>query len=96
MCRLNPLCNCSVKGLSLNNRFDMPVRNLLVRRIADTQHAPIWIGYSGLDPHTGLGEAWHAAGMKHQKQTVFDDFIAAAEWLIANGQTSREKLSIFR
>ena len=31
--------------------------------------------------------AWHLAGTKLQKQNVFDDFIAAAEWLIANGYT---------
>lgn len=40
------------------------------------------------------GEEWHQAGMKHKKQNVFDDFIAAAEWLIANGYTSRPKLAI--
>jgi prolyl oligopeptidase len=40
------------------------------------------------------GEEWHQAGMKLNKQNVFDDFIAAAEWLIANGYTKPAKLAI--
>lgn len=40
------------------------------------------------------GKAWHEAGMKHNKQNVFDDFIAAAEWLIRSGYTSTPKLAI--
>jgi prolyl oligopeptidase PreP (S9A serine peptidase family) len=40
------------------------------------------------------GEEWHRAGMLENKQNVFDDFSAAAEWLIANGYTSTPKLSI--
>jgi prolyl oligopeptidase len=40
------------------------------------------------------GEAWHQQGMKLKKQNVFDDFIAAAEWLIANKYTSSARLAI--
>jgi prolyl oligopeptidase len=40
------------------------------------------------------GEAWHKAGTKLQKQNVFDDFIAAGEWLIANKYTRPDKLAI--
>ncbi len=42
-----------------------------------------------------FGEQWHKAGMLDKKQNVFDDFIAAAEWLIANQYTNREKLAIY-
>jgi prolyl oligopeptidase len=40
------------------------------------------------------GEAWHQAGMFERKQNVFDDFIASAEWLIANKYTQPSKLAI--
>lgn len=40
------------------------------------------------------GEEWHRAGMLQNKQNVFDDFIAAAEWLIAENYTCTPKLAI--
>ncbi|TWI69188.1 prolyl oligopeptidase [Pseudoduganella lurida] len=40
------------------------------------------------------GESWHQAGTRLHKQNVFDDFIGAAEWLVANKVTSPAKLAI--
>jgi prolyl oligopeptidase len=61
---------------------------------------PLWLDAGGLYVLANLrgggeyGEAWHQAGMLGNKQNVFDDFIAAAEWLIANGYTGPEQLAI--
>ncbi|MGI5861575.1 MAG: prolyl oligopeptidase family serine peptidase [Myxococcales bacterium] len=41
------------------------------------------------------GKRWHDAGKGANKQNVFDDYVAAAEWLIANGYTSPKKLAIY-
>ena len=42
-----------------------------------------------------FGDAWHKAGMLDKKQNVFDDFIAAAEWLIKSKYTNPQKLAIW-
>jgi len=41
-----------------------------------------------------FGEPWHRAGMRADKQNVFDDFIAAADWLAGSGLTTRAQLGI--
>ena len=41
-----------------------------------------------------LGEGWHRAGMREHKQRCFDDFAAAADWLVGTGRTTRDRLAI--
>lgn len=60
----------------------------------------VWLEMGGVFAMPNLrgggeyGREWHLAGVKLGKQHVFDDFIAAAEWLISHQYTSRDKLAI--
>jgi prolyl oligopeptidase len=60
-----------------------------------------WIEHGGVYAVANLrgggefGEAWHKAGMLGNKQNVFDDFIAAAQWLVANKYTNPQKLAVW-
>jgi len=60
----------------------------------------VWMEMGGVFAQPSLrgggeyGEEWHQQGMKSKKQNVFDDFIAAAQWLIDNKYTSTPKLAI--
>jgi prolyl oligopeptidase len=60
-----------------------------------------WLEMGGIYVEANLrgggeyGEEWHAAGTKLRKQNVFDDFIAAAEWLIENRYTKPARLAIY-
>ncbi len=61
---------------------------------------PVWLDAGGVAALANLrggaeyGEQWHAAGMLGNKQNVFDDFIAAAEFLVGEGYTKPAKLAI--
>lgn len=67
---------------------------------AFSTNAVLWVERGGIFALPNLrgggeyGEAWHNAGMLDKKQNVFDDFFAAAEYLIANHYTSPAKLAI--
>jgi prolyl oligopeptidase len=74
--------------------FNMPMTPVFsVARVA-------WLELGGVLAVANLrgggeyGQDWHKAGTKLKKQNVFDDFIAAAEWLIQNKYTCPEKLAI--
>jgi prolyl oligopeptidase len=61
----------------------------------------IWLEQGGVVAIPNLrgggeyGKAWHEAGTKLKKQNVFDDFVAAAQWLIDNDYTRPERLAIY-
>ncbi len=65
-----------------------------------SSRAAVWVENGGVYAVPNLrgggefGEEWHLAGMLEKKQNVFDDFIAAAEWLVKNGYTAPSKLAI--
>src|SRR5690625_7680707 len=86
--RTNPtyLYGCGCFNISLTPSFSIP--NLA------------WLEEGGIYAVPNLrgggeyGEEWHKAGTKERKQNVFDDFIAAAEFLIEEGYTSPQRLAI--
>jgi prolyl oligopeptidase len=101
---LVPMFICYKKGLKLDGNnptllygyggFNIPMRPYFsITRLA-------WMEMGGVFAMANLrgggeyGEQWHQAGTKLNKQNVFDDFIAAAEWLIEHDYTRPEKLAI--
>ncbi|MEO2048366.1 MAG: prolyl oligopeptidase family serine peptidase [Pirellulales bacterium] len=99
-----PMFLCHRRGLKLNGNnptllyayggFNIPLTpSFSVTRLA-------WMEMGGVFAMANLrgggeyGQDWHKAGTRLQKQNVFDDFIAAAQWLIANDYTCPKKLAI--
>ncbi len=84
----NPTLLYGYGGFSVSLTPAFSIRNL------------VWLEMGGVYAQPNLrggaeyGEEWHLAGTKAKKQNVFDDFIAAAEWLIANKYTTTPKLAI--
>jgi prolyl oligopeptidase len=75
--------------------FDVAITPNFTPYIAEwMEMGGVWV-VATLRGGSEYGEAWHQAGMRDKKQNVFDDFIGAAEALIADKYTSTPKLAIF-
>ncbi|MEN8248572.1 MAG: prolyl oligopeptidase family serine peptidase [Bacteroidota bacterium] len=92
------------KGIELNGKnptylYAYGGFNISLRPSFSTSRI-VWLENGGIYAQPNLrgggeyGEKWHLAGTKMQKQNVFDDFIAAGEYLIEQGYTSNEYLAI--
>jgi prolyl oligopeptidase len=92
------------KGIDLNGKnptwlYSYGGFNISLRPSFSTYRI-LWLENGGIYAQPNIrgggeyGEDWHEAGTKMQKQNVFDDFIAAGEYLIAEGYTSKEFLAL--
>lgn len=84
----NPTCLYAYGGFNISLTPFFSISNLVWMELGGVCAVP------NLRGGGEYGEAWHQAGMKENKQNVFDDFIAAAQWLIDNNYTSSSKLAI--
>ncbi len=99
-----PLFICHKKGLELNGSnptylYGYGGFNISLTPAFSLINA-VWMEMGGVIAIANLrgggeyGSAWHKSGSMHNRQNVFDDCIAAAEWLIANNYTNNKKLAL--
>lgn len=92
------------KGLKLNGKnpvllygyggFQVPtLPGFAVSRVPFLEQGGVYVSVN-LRGGNEYGDAWHKAGTKMNKQNVFDDFIAAAEWMVENKYTNPERIAI--
>jgi len=74
--------------------FSVGISPYFMRNLVPLLKRGIVFAYPGIRGGDEYGEEWHRDGMLSKKQNVFDDFIAAGEYLIDKGYTSPEKLVI--
>ncbi len=86
--RQNPTILYAYGGFNLSQTPFFNIWNLVWLEMGGT------FALANIRGGTEYGEAWHQAGMLANKQNVFDDFIAGAEWLIDQGYTCTQKLAI--
>ena len=99
-----PMFVVSKKGLALNGKNPTLLYGYGGFQVSETpafsRGVFLWLEHGGVYVLANLrggsefGEAWHRAGMLEKKQNVFDDFAAAAEFLIAQKYTDRDHLAI--
>jgi prolyl oligopeptidase len=74
-------------GLSVTPQFSAFVSFLIERGCL--------FALPGIRGGSEFGAAWHEAAKRRKRQTAYDDFLGAAEWLVSTGLTTRDKLAIF-
>lgn len=100
-----PMFIVSKKGLQRNGKnptmlygyggFNVPITPSFAKTTIPFLEAGGIYVVANLRGGSEFGEKWHEGGMRKNKQNVFDDFIAAAEFLISEKYTSKNKLAIF-
>jgi prolyl oligopeptidase len=74
-------------GLSMTPKFSVLVASLVERGCV--------FALPNIRGGSEFGVNWHIAGKRRNRQKVYDDFVSAAEWLIATGRTTPDRLAIF-